>query len=108
VGPQTAPILRGLGCNCVPLGRRSSLDEITETVPSRNASHAPFSGYNRSVYGITQHILVRNAHAQAISRLLGGFSCLPASLPGRTAIARPRQPFRRRLTFPYVLTLSSA
>jgi len=56
-----------------------------------------FSGYNRGVHGLTQHILVRNAHAQAVSRLLGGFPCLPASLPGRTAIARSRQSFRRRL-----------
>jgi hypothetical protein len=67
-----------------------------------------FSGYNRGAYGFTQHILVRNAHAQAISRLLGGFSRLPAPLPGRAAIARPRQSIRRRLTCPYVLTLSSA
>jgi len=67
-----------------------------------------FSGYNRDAYGFTQHIVVRNAHAQAISRLLGGFSCLPAPLPGCAAIACPRQPFRRRLIFPYVLTLSSA
>jgi len=56
-----------------------------------------FSSYNRDVYGFSQHIVVRNAHAQAVSRLLGGFSCLPAPLPGCAAIARPRQPFRRRL-----------
>jgi len=56
-----------------------------------------FPGYNRDVHGLSQHILVRNAHAQAISRLLGGFSRLPAPLPGRTAIACPRQSFRRRL-----------
>jgi len=59
-----------------------------------------FSGYNRDVYGLTQHILVRNAHAQALSRLLGGFSRLPAPLSGRAAIACARQPFRRRLIFP--------
>jgi len=56
-----------------------------------------FSGYNRDAHGFTQHILVRNAHTQAISRLLGGFSRLPAPLPGRIAIACPRQSFRRRL-----------
>jgi len=47
----------------------------------------------------TQHILVCNAHAQAIAGLLGGLSGLPAPLPGGAAITRPRQSFRRRLTF---------
>jgi hypothetical protein len=49
-----------------------------------------FSGYNGDAYGFTLHILVRDAHAQAISRLLGGFSRLPPPLSGRAAIARPR------------------
>jgi hypothetical protein len=49
-----------------------------------------FSGYNGDAHGFTQHILVRDAHAQAISRLLGGFSRLPPPLSGSAAIARPR------------------
>jgi hypothetical protein len=58
-----------------------------------------FSSYNSGVHGFTQHILVRNAHAQAFSRLLGGFSRLPAPLSSRAALARSRKSFRRRLIF---------
>jgi hypothetical protein len=60
-------------------------------------NRALFSSYNRDAHGLTQHILVRDAHARAISRLLGGFSSVPAPLPGGAAIPRSRQSFRRRL-----------
>jgi hypothetical protein len=56
-----------------------------------------FSGYNKAIHGFTQHILVCHAHRQAISRLLGGLSGLPAPLPSSAAFARSCQSFRRRL-----------
>jgi hypothetical protein len=59
-----------------------------------------FRAIIKDAYEFPQHILVRNAHAQAFARLLGGFSGLPAPLPGGVALARSRQSFRRRLTFP--------
>lgn len=67
-----------------------------------------FSSYNEDEHEFPQHILVCHAHRQAFARLLGGFSGLPAPLPGGVALARSRQSFRRRLILPYVLTLSSA
>jgi len=56
-----------------------------------------FSGYNRSEDDITPHIMVCT-HAPALAGVLGGFSCLPTTLSGGAAFARPRQPLCRRLS----------
>src|SRR5689334_21124717 len=95
--------LARLSCRCEITGMRNHAGKCTLVTVNR----AMFSGYNREAHEFTQHIMVCNAHAQALAGLLGGLSGLPAPLPGGAAITRPRQSFRRRLTFLYVLTLSS-
>src|SRR5437870_2198184 len=87
-------------CRCEKTGRRESRMEMHSAHPSKRkpgllgntlvtANRAAFSGYNRGGHEFTQHILVRNTHGQAITRLLGGLSGLPAPLPCGAAFARP-------------------
>jgi|SRR5581483_5006673 len=60
-------------------------------------SRIKFSGYNGSEDDLAPHIMVCT-HAQAITGVLGGFSCLPTALSCGAAFACPRQPLCRRLS----------